>query len=415
MSWEKKFDAEKAYKDALQITKAIKYFDNHIEIINEIRQLAEQRCIDEKELEYHINKVYEAKNELESAVFNLVEPFEDAVRYADDDDEDLDENMNDRFEKDFADIFGDLADKVKARKRQPDHSRTQAHQDKTKKIPRKDKYKDNFKKDVTESSHKSSIIEALIGGDRVPEEEVYVLYLDDKPAMKFANKEDAAKFLGQMKVLGIKDFKFTKEVRPISEELEKFDEGKQKGLWANIHAKRKRGEPPAKPGEKGYPKTLDIDEEKERLDPKCWKGYKKQGTKMKGGVRVNNCVPVKESTSIFEGISKSVAYKVYESELAEGNGRIRAGLLAIAALAGLLKIDYDQAQEMYANSHQMQQLIQVYQAAEQRGDEEKMRDVRRRIKNHELRLDLGKGDVDFDGDPRTRDDIKDLDYINSSR
>ena len=33
-----------------------------------------------------------------------------------------------------------------------------------------------------------------------------------------------------------------------------------------------------------------LDEEKQRLDPKCWKGYKKQGTKMKGGVRVNNCV-----------------------------------------------------------------------------------------------------------------------------
>jgi hypothetical protein len=37
-------------------------------------------------------------------------------------------------------------------------------------------------------------------------------------------------------------------------------EKKGKGLWANIHAKRKRGERPAKPGEKGYPKTLDIDE-----------------------------------------------------------------------------------------------------------------------------------------------------------
>ena len=37
-----------------------------------------------------------------------------------------------------------------------------------------------------------------------------------------------------------------------------------------------------------------LDEEKQRLDPKCWKGYKKAGTKMKGDVRVNNCVPVKE-------------------------------------------------------------------------------------------------------------------------
>ena len=33
----------------------------------------------------------------------------------------------------------------------------------------------------------------------------------------------------------------------------------KKGLWANIHAKRKRGETPAKPGDKNYPKTLDID------------------------------------------------------------------------------------------------------------------------------------------------------------
>jgi hypothetical protein len=37
-------------------------------------------------------------------------------------------------------------------------------------------------------------------------------------------------------------------------------EEKRKGLWHNIHAKRKRGERPAKPGEKGYPKTLDIGE-----------------------------------------------------------------------------------------------------------------------------------------------------------
>jgi hypothetical protein len=37
-------------------------------------------------------------------------------------------------------------------------------------------------------------------------------------------------------------------MRPFKEFLE---EGR--GLWANIHAKRKRGEPPAKPGDKDYP------------------------------------------------------------------------------------------------------------------------------------------------------------------
>ena len=40
----------------------------------------------------------------------------------------------------------------------------------------------------------------------------------------------------------------------------KITEEKKKGLWDRIHAKRKRGEPPAKPGDKDYPKTLDIDE-----------------------------------------------------------------------------------------------------------------------------------------------------------
>ena len=46
-----------------------------------------------------------------------------------------------------------------------------------------------------------------------------------------------------------------------------------------------------------------VAEEKQRLDPKCWSGYKKQGTKMKGGVRVNNCVPVKES-AIMQGVKQ---------------------------------------------------------------------------------------------------------------
>jgi len=39
----------------------------------------------------------------------------------------------------------------------------------------------------------------------------------------------------------------------------------------------------------------DLAEMKQRLDPKCWKGYKKQGTKMKGDTRVNNCVKVDEA------------------------------------------------------------------------------------------------------------------------
>jgi hypothetical protein len=43
----------------------------------------------------------------------------------------------------------------------------------------------------------------------------------------------------------------------------------------------------------GKKKNEDVSEEKVRLDPKCWSGKKigNPKTKMKGGVRVNNCVP----------------------------------------------------------------------------------------------------------------------------
>jgi len=42
---------------------------------------------------------------------------------------------------------------------------------------------------------------------------------------------------------------------------------------------------------------------KQRLDPKCWTGKHKEGTKIKGGVRVNNCVP---NESVAEGSVKDI-------------------------------------------------------------------------------------------------------------
>jgi hypothetical protein len=47
-----------------------------------------------------------------------------------------------------------------------------------------------------------------------------------------------------------------------------------------------------------------TESKKQRLDPSCWKGYRKAGTKMKGDTRVNNCVPnesVEESDSFVPG------------------------------------------------------------------------------------------------------------------
>lgn len=60
----------------------------------------------------------------------------------------------------------------------------------------------------------------------------------------------------------------------------------------------------------------EVSEAKQRLDPKCWKGKHKEGTKMKGGIRVNNCVPnesVEESVeAIVEDISPDDMFNVIE-------------------------------------------------------------------------------------------------------
>lgn len=59
-------------------------------------------------------------------------------------------------------------------------------------------------------------------------------------------------------------------------------------------------------------------EEKQRLDPSCWKGYRKSGTKMKGDTRVNNCVPVSEGV---EDIMDSLINKIITNEAIQNNRR----------------------------------------------------------------------------------------------
>ena len=54
-----------------------------------------------------------------------------------------------------------------------------------------------------------------------------------------------------------------------------------------------------------------VEEAKQRLDPKCWSGYKKQGTKMKGGVRVNNCVKIGEG---WEDIMTEAVTKLFKGK-----------------------------------------------------------------------------------------------------
>jgi hypothetical protein len=57
---------------------------------------------------------------------------------------------------------------------------------------------------------------------------------------------------------------------------------------------------------------------RQRLDPKCWKGKHKEGTKIKGGVRVNNCVPnesVEEARAIIKPEDGIAALKKFSAYL----------------------------------------------------------------------------------------------------
>jgi len=67
----------------------------------------------------------------------------------------------------------------------------------------------------------------------------------------------------------------------------------------------------AKPADQG------VAEEKVRLDPKCWKGKKigNPKTKMKGGVRVNNCVPAE---SVEEGWKEKLGAAALTGAMALG-------------------------------------------------------------------------------------------------
>jgi hypothetical protein len=74
-----------------------------------------------------------------------------------------------------------------------------------------------------------------------------------------------------------------------------------------------------------------IAEAKQRLDAKCWTGYRKAGTKMKGGIRVNNCVPnesVDEEANAAQQAAIAIAKKKeknVDENFADGKGPGRAG------------------------------------------------------------------------------------------
>jgi len=123
------------------------------------------------------------------------------------------------------------------------------------------------------------------------------------------NKRTEPQLISGRKVPGlqtqqIKNIHAEFEPRLVDKILAELEEGNKKGLWDNIHARREKGLPRKKPGQKGYPKTLDIDEDLAQARKnvganKCWPNKKvnpNKPTKMKGGTEVPNCVPAESVT-----------------------------------------------------------------------------------------------------------------------
>ena len=102
--------------------------------------------------------------------------------------------------------------------------------------------------------------ERLAKSGRMDEEQHSVLYKMKKDDKKIAVahyklKDDAHKFLSSVKTKGGNGIVRSKT----NEEVELNEKKNLPGLWANIRAKKARGESPAKPGDKDYPKTLNIE------------------------------------------------------------------------------------------------------------------------------------------------------------
>ena len=104
------------------------------------------------------------------------------------------------------------------------------------------------------------------------------------------------------------------------------EEGK-KGLWANIHAKRKRGEAPAKKGDKDYPKTLNVEGKMSDKEISKRVAYTSDETRQKKLDKIKVKMVNKEETEVEEGykeLSRDKRNKMFR----------KAGNLSRTALQG---------------------------------------------------------------------------------
>tara|TARA_B100001142_G_C14342349_1_gene658463 strand:- start:3106 stop:4305 length:1200 start_codon:yes stop_codon:yes gene_type:complete len=394
-----------------------------MEISSKIRDIAEAIGLPEKELEYAEDDVRKAFNNLEQAVYKLEEPFEDFVRdlqYKVEELEEIDEGQ--RCWKGYKKqgtkkMFGKTVNNCVKADESTDKDLTDRIRDR----------QQQFKRDSTGDFWDHVVVRKGFSGlDKEKEERP--LTWQQQQALKQLFPTESADFI-QKSIANVKpDDKLAKDIESaMSEAMDIPDQNAFDNIFKDRKNKPRKPKyydnHPTKRSPQPYDKGPEDKQNKSSMG-KVMEMYDDILYLMYIDGKLAMPTPIeKKDMNKYERLIKNVLpgsdvqfkgtprHYYSAEELAEGSGKIRAGLAGIILLGGLLGLNNHQAQKIYDQSHQLQQLTQVYMVAKDRGDEAKMKDVKRRIGNHKMRLDLGKGDVDFDGRPGD-DDIKDIDYIN---
>jgi hypothetical protein len=329
-------ELEMALQKARQITKQIKYDDTATDIIVQIQMLAEKFNIDKDSLESAIDDVYNAKNQLESAVYGLDEVFEEALQQSRwDDDEILDENLRKWFKEKWVrfgpdgKIRGDCArgddseGKPKCLPQSKAHSlgkkgRASAAARKRREDPNPERRgpaknvatKKKSNEGVAEGSGKNVVKSIKVGNFRHDLVDTGMgwqvrIYNGDELYDTGLSKNSEQKGLAALEDAVTYTEKQTRSKRQGVAEAE-LDEA----CWKGYHKEGNK-----KMFGKTYPNCVkNTNEEQEQLDEKCWDTHKQVGMKSKGGKIVPNCVP-KESVEEGHQQCPECGGAMYEAEM----------------------------------------------------------------------------------------------------
>ena len=117
----------------------------------------------------------------------------------------------------------------------------------------------------------------------------------------------------------------------------------------------------------------------------------------------------RHSDDEYAELLKALGYKlekdgqrsvITKEDLDEAKGDIRKALVAVAMIATLWGVNKNLAQDAYDASPQLQKLTAYLEVAKEHNDERMIKQLEKRIGDHKMRLDIGKGDVmGADGNP----------------